>query len=160
MVVHVAESGREGSPHFTISRTLNREEMREAVHARWMRSLDEPLWGRTWLLIHPAGRRVVGHVELRGGRMPAELHRALLGMGIERAFTAKGNGQRLIDTAIAWARETRRLSWIDLGVFANNIPARKLYARTGFVEAGLRRDAFHVDDGVTVDDITMTLRIA
>jgi RimJ/RimL family protein N-acetyltransferase len=91
--------------------------------------------------------------------MAAELHRALLGMGIERPFTGKGNGRRLMEAAIAWARDTRRLSWIDLGVFANNVPARKLYARMGFVEIGMRRDAFRVDDGVSVDDISMTLEL-
>ena len=66
MVEHMAESGRGGSPHFAISRTWSRDEVRSNFIARLAKGLDEPLWGRAWLLA--AGRRVVGHLELRGGR--------------------------------------------------------------------------------------------
>lgn len=160
VVEHVAESGREGSPHFAMSRKISRDEVRDAAGSRWVRRLDEPLWGRAWLLwCEPpaARRRVVGHIELRGGRIPAEMHRAVLGMGILREFTGSGHGGRLLDAAIAWARDVANLSWIDLGVFSHNDPARKLYERAGFVEVGTRRDAFRIDDRVRVDDIMMSL---
>ena len=160
VVEHVAESGKDGSPYFAMARKISRDEVREAATSRWGRRLDEPLWGRCWVLwLERPGsrRRVVGHIELRGGRIPAEMHRAVLGMGIERAFTGKGNGRRLLDAAVAWARDVAGLSWIDLGVFSRNEPARRLYQRAGFVEVGVRRDAFRIDDRQSVDDIMMSL---
>lgn len=158
IVLQSAESGRDGSPHFAISRTFVREEVRHNLALRLARELDEPLWGRAWALWGPDGE-IVGNLELRGGRVPAELHRATLGMGIMRAYTGQGHGRRLLTTAIRWAREVAELEWIDLGVFAENTPARKLYARLGFVELGTRAEAFHLDAGVTVDDVEMTLEL-
>lgn len=155
MVEHMRESGREGSTHFAPLRALVREDVRAAALARWSKDLDEPVWGRAFLLW--AGDSVVGHVELRGGRIVAEMHRAVLGMGINRAFTGKGLGRQLAVAAIDWAREEAGLSWIDLGVFANNARARRLYASLGFVEQGAREDAFRIDAGITVTDVQMAL---
>ena len=155
LVEHLAESGREGSTHFAPSRSLARIDVRDAAEARWSRRLDEALWGRTFLLT--AGERVLGHLELRGGRIPAEMHRAALGMGVLRRHTGQGHGRRLIARAAAWARDEAGLAWIDLGVFASNPRARALYQRMGFVEQGLRPDAFRIDAGLAVDDVLMAL---
>lgn len=155
LVEHLAESGREGSTHFAPSRSLARIDVRTAAEARWSRRLDEALWGRTFLLV--AGERVVGHLELRGGRIPAEMHRATLGMGVLRRHTGQGHGRRLIAAAVAWARDEAGLAWIDLGVFASNPRARALYLRMGFVEQGVRPDAFRIDAGLAVDDVLMAL---
>jgi RimJ/RimL family protein N-acetyltransferase len=157
MVEHMAESGRAGSPHFAISRAWSREEVRNSFVARTSKHLDEPLWGRTWFL-HD-GPRLVGHAELRGGRVSAEMHRATLGMGILRAYTGRGHGRRLLEVLIQWARDEARLSWIDLGVFSGNAPARRLYERMGFVMLGVREDAFHLDAGPAIDDVLMVLRL-
>ena len=155
LVEHLAESGREGSTHFAPSRSLARIDVRNAAESRWSRRLDEALWGRTFL-IH-VGERIVGHLELRGGRIPAEMHRATLGMGVLRRHTGQGLGRRLIASAVTWAREEAGLAWIDLGVFASNPRARALYLRMGFVEQGLRPDAFRIDAELAVDDVLMAL---
>src|SRR5262245_8850332 len=47
---HFQESGQDGSPHFALSRHIAREEFRANVIGRWAKRLDEPLWGRAWLL--------------------------------------------------------------------------------------------------------------
>jgi RimJ/RimL family protein N-acetyltransferase len=154
---HVAESGRGGSAHFAPIRSLDRDEVRSAALARWSKGLGDPLWGRAWLLW--AGARVAGHLELRGGRIGAEMHRATLGMGLLRAFTGQGHGTALVETAARWAREEAGLAWIDLGVFSNNERARRLYRRMGFVEIGTRREAFRLDSGVAVDDVLMALSL-
>ncbi len=157
MVEHMAESGRSGSPHFALSRTWSRDEVRGAFVGRLAKGLDEPLWGRSWLLLD--GPRVVGHVELRGGRVAAEMHRATLGMGILRAYTGRGHGRRLLETAVRWARDEGGLAYIDLGVFSGNAPARRLYERMGFVVIGMREDAFRLDAGPVIDDVQMALRL-
>jgi len=155
LVEHLAESGREGSAHFAPARSLSREDIRAAAQSRWSRGLDESLWGRGFLLW--MDERVAGHLELRGGRIPAEMHRATLGMGVLRRHTGHGHGRRLLEAAIAWARDDTGLAWIDLGVFASNARARALYVRMGFVEQGLRPDAFRIDAGLAVDDVLMAL---
>ena len=157
MVEHMAESGRGGSPHFALSRTWAREEVRASFVQRVVKGLDEPLWGRTWLLLDRG--RVAGHVELRGGRVAVEMHRATLGIGIVRPYTGRGHGGRLLETAVRWARDEARLSFIDLGVFSENAPARKLYERMGFVVIGERPDAFRLDAGPVIDDVQMALRL-
>lgn len=155
LVEHMAESGRDGAPHFAPTRSFSREEVGAAALSRWSKPLTEPLWGRAFLLW--AEDKVAGHIELRGGRIQAEMHRATLGMGLCRAYTGQGYGRRLIDVAVSWAQQEPRLSWIDLGVFSANERARRLYRRMGFVEQGAREDAFRIDADVSVTDILMAL---
>ena len=158
MCRHGDESGRNGD---VIFRPRSQHEVMDEVQisqrhrAAWARGLDQPLWLRTWGVV--VDNAIVGHLDLNGGRLPAELHRATLGMGIERVARRKGHGRALIETAIAWGR-AHDLAWLDLGVFAHNQPARALYAAMGFVEVGTMRDQFRVD-GVSIDDITMTLAL-
>jgi len=157
----IRESGRGGSPHSSPARESDADPVRTGIEARWQRPLTDPLWTRTWLLwsgpVDSDRTTVVGHLDLRGGRVHAELHRAVLGMGIQREHTRRGLGRRLVEVAIAWARDEAHLEWLDLGVFANNHPARRLYARMGFRETGRVPDAFRIEDGPCVEDILMTL---
>lgn len=156
LVRHLGESGRGGSAVFAPTPTPSHWEIREACELRWARPLREPLWGRAWLLRTGEGV-VVGHAELRGGRIAAEQHRATLGMGIERPFTGQGQGTRLLAECIRWARSEASLAWLDLGVFAGNDAARRLYDRAGFVEIGPRVDAFRLEGGESVTDVLMSL---
>jgi RimJ/RimL family protein N-acetyltransferase len=43
-------------------------------------------------------------------------------------------------------------------VFAHNHRARKLYASVGFVEVGVTRDRYRVDETV-IDDVAMALEL-
>lgn len=157
--VHIGQSGKNGMPVFAPGARPGREEIRDNALARWARTLTEPNWGRAWALVRCRDGAIVGHIELRGGRIGPEMHRATLAMGILQAHTRQGHGRRLMETALTWAREQPRLAWIDLGVFRGNEPARKLYERTGFVQVSTREDAFRADDGTSIDDVMMTLRI-
>ena len=158
VVRSAAESGREGSPVFAIERHPVRRDVRDAAELRWARELDEAAWGRAFLLIDKDSG-VVGHVELRGGRFAAELHRATLDMAVERGFQNRGDGRRLLTVAIAWAREQAQVAWIDLGVFAENRPARALYERAGFATVGVRADAFRIEGARAQHDVVMTLEL-
>jgi ribosomal protein S18 acetylase RimI-like enzyme len=155
---HGDESGRNGD---VIFRPRSKHEVMDEIaigerhRLAWSRGLDQPVWLRTWGVF--VDNALVGHLDLDGGRLPAELHRATLGMGIERRARKRGHGKALLQTAIAWAR-AHQLAWIDLGVFAHNEVARALYRSVGFVEVGLVKDQFRVD-GVTIDDVSMTLAL-
>src|SRR5215208_4452299 len=84
---HSAESGRDGDLIFrprSSGEELDEAAAIERHRLEWARPLSEPLWLRTWGLLDDDGA-VLGHLDLHGGRLPAELHRATLGMGLERA---------------------------------------------------------------------------
>lgn len=125
---------------------------------RLARPVSEAGWFRLWLARERSSGRVVGHVDLSGGRLRTELHRCELGMGIERAHRGVGLGPALLDTAIAWARGVDTLAWIELGVFTANPRARRLYERAGFTVIGGVPDRFRVD-GAVIDDVRMALRV-
>jgi ribosomal protein S18 acetylase RimI-like enzyme len=156
---HADESGRNGD---VIFRPRSKHEVMDEValgerqRSAWARGLDQPLWLRTWGVF--VDNALVGHLDLSGGRLSAELHRATLGMGIERRARRRGHGRALMQQAIGWAR-MHELVWLDLGVFAHNEVARKLYRAMGFVEVGVVKDQFRVD-GVTIDDVSMTLALS
>jgi len=155
---HSAESGRDGDLIFrprSSDAPIDDLATIERHKIGWAQPLDEPYWLRTWGVV--VGRAIVGHLDLHGGRLPSEFHRAMLGMGIERGSRGRGHGRALLATAIGWARNAE-LAWLDLGVFAHNHRARALYIAVGFVEVGVTRDRFRVD-GTLVDDVAMVLAL-
>lgn len=162
LVAHIArhsrESGQGGDLIFrprSSDAPIDESATIERHRAGWNQRIDEPYWLRTWGAI--VDGQIRGHLDLHGGRLPSEFHRAMLGMGVERPWRGRGHGRALLATAIAWARASR-LAWLDLGVFAHNHRARKLYASVGFVEIGVTRDRFRVD-GATIDDVAMVLAL-
>ena len=58
-------------------------------------------------------------------------------IAVAEAATGQGIGRLLMKTAEDWAREQGYPSLL-LDVFVSNVGARRLYARTGFVEDSLR----------------------
>lgn len=121
------------------------------------RPLTEPGWERWWIAVTADGE-VVGHCDLRGPGLRAELHRAILGVGLERSHRRQGIGTKLVLEAIEFAREEPALDWIDLGVFSNNVPAVALYEWIGFRRTGIVEDRFRIK-GQSIDDIRMTLSV-
>lgn len=162
LVRHLArnarESGRDGD---AFSRTTSADEpVDEASIATRIRAgLARPLaavdWQRWWCLTD--GGEVRGHVDLRGSPIVAGLHRAQLGIGLERGWRRRGWGEGLMRTALGWAAD-QGLAWVDLGVFSENAPARALYRKLGFEEVGIVEDAFRVD-GTSLDDVAMVFRL-
>ncbi|HET9627830.1 MAG TPA: GNAT family N-acetyltransferase [Kofleriaceae bacterium] len=158
IVRHTAESGQDGDLIFRTrdgDAPVDELETIERHKIGWAQAIDQPFWLRTWGVA--IDDRIVGHLDLYGGRMASEAHRAMLGMGIERAHRGHGHGRALLGTAIGWARAAG-LAWIDLGVFAHNPRARALYAQVGFVELGVTRDRYRVD-GRSIDDVAMALKL-
>lgn len=153
---HMAESGRDGDVIFAPRSESNREAFVDFRLQGWPAPVGEPNWERMWGLFD--GQQMVGHANLCGGFLTAQSHRCRLGMGMERPHRGQGNGRRLLQTVVHWARAQPPLAWIDLGVFADNVPAQRLYRRMGFVENGRIEDCFRVL-GQQVDDIQMCLRL-
>jgi RimJ/RimL family protein N-acetyltransferase len=153
---HAAESGRDGDIVFAPFSEFDREAYEASRYESWRRAVDLPGWERCWGAF--SNDRMIGHLDLTGGHLYSGLHRARLGIGVERNFRAHGIGNALLQAAIRWATVERDLSWIDLSVFAHNERARQLYRALGFVEVGHTADAYRVGNQ-SIDDVHMTLRV-
>lgn len=107
-------------------------------------AVGEPGWRRIWLAVDDGGA-IAGHIDLRARPERPAAHRALLGMGVHRDHRRKGIGVRLIDAAMAWARDEAGIGWVDLEVLSVNRAARNLYELTGFATVGEMPDMFRID---------------
>jgi RimJ/RimL family protein N-acetyltransferase len=153
---HAAESGRDGDIVFAPFSEFDREAYEASRYESWRRAIDLPGWERCWgALIQD---RIIGHLDLTGGHLYSALHRARLGIGVERSERARGIGSALLQVAIRWAKAERELAWIDLAVFAHNERARRLYEKLGFGETGHTLDAYRVGPQ-SIDDVHMSLRV-
>jgi RimJ/RimL family protein N-acetyltransferase len=74
-----------------------------------------------------------------------EAHKGLLvGMYVREANRNRGTGRRLAETVVGHA--VGKVEILQLAVVADNQPARRLYARLGFVEYGIERRALKQDE--------------
>ena len=156
---HATESGGPGDVHFMPYDSTAPFDAAASGTRRarcWTIAPGTPEWHRMWGVFD--GEQLVGHCELNGDFVPSMLHRAGLGMGMERPYRRRGLGQRLLEIAIEWAIAQPFLEWIDLGVFNTNPVAQQLYQKFGFVETGRIEDRFRLD-GQKVSDISMTLEL-
>lgn len=93
-----------------------------------------------WCNIPPASREVMAHV-------------GDLFMGLRPEWRGRGFGQKLLYEALS-AADTFGYVRIELGVFADNPNAARLYRKAGFVEEGMKQKAILID-GVFHDEIIM-----
>ncbi|MDB4974674.1 MAG: hypothetical protein JWN48_3015 [Myxococcaceae bacterium] len=153
---HAFESGRDGDIIFAPFSEFDRDAYEASRFESWRRPVDLPGWERCWGALQ--NDRVVGHLDLTGGHLYSALHRARLGIGVERSQRGRGVGTALLQAAIRWATSERELRWIDLSVFAHNERAQRLYRGLGFVETGRTPDAYRVGKKI-IDDVHMVLRV-
>jgi RimJ/RimL family protein N-acetyltransferase len=82
-----------------------------------------------------------------------EAHKGLLwGMYVRPDARGAGVARRLVEAVIAYARA--RVELIQLSVVVGNEPARRLYARLGFVEYGIEKNSLKYG-GRYYDEILM-----
>jgi ribosomal protein S18 acetylase RimI-like enzyme len=99
------------------------------------------------------GAELAGVAGLRIPPNPTEAHKALLwGMYVKPDARNTGLGRQLIETISAAARPRAEL--IQLTVVSGNEPARRLYARLGFLEYGIEKHSIK-KDGRYYDEVLM-----
>jgi ribosomal protein S18 acetylase RimI-like enzyme len=154
---HLRDNGKDGTPLFQpLSRAQS--QLPPGLKVSFVEGVaipvGEPRWRRLWLALDPRGS-IAGHIDLRARPEPLARHRAMLGMGVHRAYRRRGLGAKLLDTAVNWARGEDALKWIDLEVLSENHPAVALYLRAGFTMTALIEDMLEID-GVSQDLSYMT----
>lgn len=98
---------------------------------------------------------IVGHGDLMPYKLESLGHRVTLGIGIEKHLHGTGCAQALMQALIDRAKSLN-YDYLDLGVFANNPKAVKLYQNFGFVKNAFEKDYFRVF-GEKIDHICMAL---
>ena len=151
---HAHESGRGPDIVFAPFLELDRHAYEDTRDETWRRPTDVPGWERCFGAFE--GERVIGHVDLTGAGLYSAMHRARLGIGVERGYRGQGVGSALLAAALHWARVEGKLTWIDLSVFAHNERALRLYERHGFQRVGRTVDAYRLADA-SIDDVHMAL---
>jgi ribosomal protein S18 acetylase RimI-like enzyme len=67
-------------------------------------------------------------------------------------------GQKLLEFIIEYCRNNHKISWIDLQVLTNNIPATMLYKKMNFEQLSVTKDMFRIDT-ISYDYNHMTLNV-
>jgi GNAT superfamily N-acetyltransferase len=155
---HLRDNGANGAPLFQpMPRGL--QLIPAATAASFTLGMDTPVgeqgWRRLWLAEDALG--IAGHIDLRARPESTAGHRIYLGMGVRRDVRKAGLGARLVGVAADWATSAG-FSWIDLEVLSVNLPARRLYQRSGFSEVGEVKDMFRID-GQSLDYVYMSRKL-
>jgi ribosomal protein S18 acetylase RimI-like enzyme len=99
--------------------------------------------------------RVVGWCDVSPQPLEGFRHSGDLGMGVLDGYRERGLGGRLLEAALAGAREGG-LARVGLEVYASNSRALALYRRFGFAQEGMKRAA-RILDGRSEDILCMAL---
>lgn len=105
------------------------------------------------VLLHDRDALVGYYVAMKG---VGEMH--LLNLTVAPAQQRRGHSRTLLD-ALEWRCRDQRIDTLWLEVRASNHHARKLYARRGFAETGLRRGYYPAARGQREDAIVMRLAL-
>ncbi len=103
--------------------------------------------------------RIIGNIAIRSvGKGRKTAHRCNVGLAVKKEFYGYGLGTILMERAIEFAKDVG-YEYMELGVLSDNMPARGLYKKMGFVECGRFPDAFRLDTGESIDEILMYKRL-
>ncbi len=98
----------------------------------------------------------VGHVTIWGATLPER--DANLAVMIDPASQGRGFGTDAVRVMVRYGFLAMGLNRIQLEVFAFNTRARRAYAKAGFVEEGIRREAVLIDGAFADEVIASVLR--
>lgn len=127
------------------------------------RSLDEEIEylekqmhsERSFLLAAYVDGRLAGNVGLNSiGGSRKMRHRASMGIAVRKAYWQQGIGSILMTETLRLAKALG-YEQLELGVFADNERAMRLYRKAGFEAWGITKRAFRLDDGTYRDEIVM-----
>lgn len=97
---------------------------------------------------------LVGQITLWGIQLPERAARLAIQIGPD--FVAQGFGTDAVRTMTRFGFLAMGVNRIQLETFAYNDRARRAYARAGFVEEGVRREAVWIDGGFA-DEVVMSI---
>ncbi len=131
----------------------------EPLRVKFQKGFDSSIgasgWRKLWL-VKDSTNNICGHIDLRHYNSDYSYHRVLLGMGVDLKARKQGLGIELIKTVVKFCNENSHIDWLDLNVLSNNIPAKNLYLKSGFLIIGEMADCYRIDQK-PIAEITMSL---
>ncbi len=119
----------------------------------WKRRLESKPEG-VYSLVAEINGGVVGQIGVHICASPRRRHAAEIGMAVHEDFRGQRLGSRLLASAIELGEGWLGLERLELSVFADNVPAKALYEKHGFVAEGVARD-YALRDGAYADVVLM-----
>jgi RimJ/RimL family protein N-acetyltransferase len=104
-------------------------------------------------LIALEGEKIIGEIDITIKNLARIKHNGWLTIGILPSHQGLGLGYALIEQAKSWAHAHGILR-LEITVFQSNDRAVKLYAKSGFVVEGIRRD-YVKENNEYINDILM-----
>lgn len=157
--IHLAENGEAGMLFQPLSKEQVdvRENWEKKFSSGFDKSFGEIGWRKLWLARTAEGR-IAGHIDIRAHNQLNSAHRVLLGMGVDINFRKLKIGQGMLAFVIAYCESHPGISWLDLEVLSNNLPAIKLYEKMGFQLLSNVKDMFRINN-VSYDYTSMVLEV-
>lgn len=160
LTIHLSENGHKG---ITLFQPLSKQQ--SILSSEWKAKFEDGMnkkneemgWRKIWVAINEENK-IVGHIDIRSLNQLNTEHRVLLGMGVDRNFRNLKIGQKLLEFIIDYCRNNQKISWIDLQVLADNIPAIRLYKKMKFEQLSTIKDMFRIDN-ISYDYTSMTLNV-
>jgi ribosomal protein S18 acetylase RimI-like enzyme len=158
---------RLGEADLAAFQAIRLEALREAPeafgssHAAWA-ALPEAEWHRRLaamaVFASYEAAEPVGLIGLMPHPGPRSGHRGtVLMVYLREGFRGQGRAAALLEAVVAEAR-ARRIRQLELNVAEENLAARRLYERAGFLHVG-RLPAGYIHDGREIDEISMVKRL-
>lgn len=160
IAIHISENGQDGSIlflPFSKAQSKLSPELKIKFEEGMNKEYGEMGWRKAWLAIN-SENKIVGHIDIRSNNQLNSTHRVLLGMGVDRNFRGSKIASDLLKHLIEYCISHPVISWIDLEVMTNNIPAKSLYEKMNFVQLSETKDMFRID-GVSYGYTSMTLNV-
>jgi len=156
---HLKENGRDGPLFQPLSsaQLLDGNILRRKFEGSLGKQVGEKGWRKLWLARNPEGK-IAGHIDIRARQEPNAGHRVLLGMGVDKGHRRMNIGQKLLSFVIEFCQQHPDISWLDLEVLAENIPAKSLYQKLKFKDLGTVEDMFQIE-GKSYGYTSMTLKV-
>ena len=85
-------------------------------------------------------------------------HNSVFSISVKRAYWRLGVGNAIMEATINFAKSTKMIKNISLGVKSDNVNAIKLYEKHGFLKIGVHKNFFNID-GIYYDEILMDLNL-
>lgn len=160
LTTHVSENGLNGITLFLpLSKQQSRlsNELKSKFEGGMNKEYGEVEWRKIWIAINQ-DNKIIGHIDIRSNNQLNVEHRVFLGMGVDSNFRSLKIGSKLLEFVIEYCRNNQRISWIDLEVLDNNVPAKNLYKKMGFEHLNTTKDMFRIDN-ISYDYTAMTLNV-
>ena len=160
LTVHLAENGQNGFffQPLSIEQSKFDKEWEKKFSIGLEKEKGEEGWRILWLATNQENQ-IVGHIDIRGRPEPNTPHRVLLGMGVDSKFRKLKIGEKLLLFIIDYCKKQSDISWLDLDVMSNNIPAIRLYEKIEFQVLSRTDDMFRIG-GDAYGHTSMTLNVA